>query len=255
VDETVAWATIPEVREIQCTEVWGGTGPCDVSVKLAGARGECWSRVYQGGAAGGDIHFLSVCGMSILSKVVLADVSGHGEETAEVSRIIHDALQESIGAHDNSAMLSHVNEAFLRRRTGDFRFTTMVAAILDSRDRSLVYAYAGHPSILRGTGGRFRPVRPEGGAPPGVPLGIIRGEALRYEQHMTQLAAGDVLVLFTDAFSEARAPGGALLGEEGLIRLLEGAGTMRPAELKEHVLGKLSGELEDDASLVVLEVL
>jgi len=243
------------MREILCSEVWGGTGACDVSVKLAGVRGECWSRVYQGGAAGGDIHFLSVCGMSILTKAVLADVSGHGEESAEVARIIHDALQESIGAHDNSAMLSSVNEAFLKRRTGVFRFTTMVSTIIDSRDRSLVYAYAGHPSILKGSKGRFTPVRPESGAPPGMPLGIVRGEAIRYEQHRAQLAKGDVLVLHTDAFTEARLPDGELLGEDGLIRLLEGAGTMRPDELKEHVLRELGEDLADDASLVVLEVL
>lgn len=243
------------MREILCSEVWGGSGPCDVSVKLAGVRGECWSRVYQGGAEGGDIHFLSVCGMSILTKAVLADVSGHGAESAEVARIIHDALQRSIGAHDNSEMLASVNEEFLRRRSGDFRFTTMVSTIIDSRDRSLVYAYAGHPSILRGSRGRFSPVRPEGGAPPGMPLGIIRGEALRYEQHRAQLAEGDVLVLHTDAFTEARGGDGDLLGEDGLIRLLEGAGTMRPSELKEHVLRELGEDLADDASLVVLEVL
>jgi len=242
------------MREIACSEVWGGTGPCDVSVKLAGVRGECWSRVYEGGAAGGDIHFLSVCGMSILSKIVLADVSGHGAESADVARIIHDALQESIGAHDNSAMLSCVNEAFVARRTGEFRFTTMVSTIFDSRDRSLIYAYAGHPSILRGSKGRFSPLRPDGDAPGGMPLGIAHGDAIHYEQHRTQLAKGDVLVMHTDAFTEARGKDGEMLGEEGLIRLLEAAGTLQPAELKDHVLKELGEELADDASLVIVEV-
>jgi phosphoserine phosphatase RsbU/P len=88
-----------------------------------------------------------------------------------------------------------------------------------------------------------------------MPLGIIRGEGLRYEQHRAQLAEGDVLVLHTDAFTEARAADGELLGEDGLIRLLEGAGTMQPSELKEHVLRELGEDLADDASLVVLEVL
>ena len=122
------------MKEIQCTEVWGGAASCDVSVMLAGARGECFSRTFEGSETGGDIHFLSVCGMSILSKVVLADVSGHGAENAEVSHIIHDALIESIGSHDNSTMLEYVNRAFLERRTGDFKFTTMVATIIDARD-------------------------------------------------------------------------------------------------------------------------
>lgn len=242
-------------KEIQCTEVWGGIDQCDVSVKLAGVRGECLSRPYRGGAKGGDIHFLSVCGMSILSKVVLADVSGHGEENAAVAGIIHDALVESIGAHDNSTMLRHVNDAFLRRSEGAHRFTTMVSMILDSRDRSLVYAYAGHPSILLGhrATGRFRPVEPEGRRRGGIPLGILPGT--EYEQHAVQLAPGDVLVVYTDAFTEARLGDGRLLGEEGFVRLLEEARTLRPAELKEHVLASLEGRLDDDASLVVLEVL
>ncbi|MGH7163109.1 MAG: PP2C family protein-serine/threonine phosphatase [Planctomycetota bacterium] len=241
------------IREIACTEVWGGTGACDVSVKLAGARGECFSRPYRGGEEGGDIHFLAVCGMSILSKVVLADVSGRGAENAAASRVIHQALVENVGAHDNSTMLRQVNVAFLARRRGDFKFTTMASMILDSRNHSLVYGYAGHPSILLGerATGRFRPVVPEGRARGGVPLGVLPDTD--YEQHATSLSPGDVLAVYTDAFTEARDAGGAFLGEAGLARLLESAGTLDPAELKRHVLERIA--LDDDASLVILEVM
>jgi len=244
----------PVMREIQCTEVWGGTGSCDVSVKLAGVRGEVFSRVYEDGEKGGDIHFLSVCGMSILSKVVLADVSGHGEENAQVSGIIHDALIESIGAHDNSTMLSNVNEAFLERRgEGEFKFTTMVSLIIDSRDRSLVYAYAGHPAILHGRAGRFCPVRPAEDQPGGMPLGVLPGTS--YHQYAVQLEKGDFLVVYTDAFSEARTADGGFLGEEGLSRLLERCDPQEAPALKACALKALGKRYEDDASIVVLEVL
>ncbi|MHC4958877.1 MAG: PP2C family protein-serine/threonine phosphatase, partial [Planctomycetota bacterium] len=171
--------------EIQCTEVWGGTGASDVSVMLAGVRGECFARPHEGGEHGGDIHFLSVCGMSILSKVVLADVSGHGDTVAEVSAIIHDALIRNIGAHDNSTMLAAVNDAFMERRTGDFKFTTMASLIIDNRDRSLVYAYAGHPAILCGRAGRFERIRPASDRFGNIPLGVL--PAARFEQYYTQL--------------------------------------------------------------------
>jgi len=242
-------------QQIQCTEVWGGTGSCDVSVKLAGVRGECYSKTFEGGAAGGDIHFLSVCGMSILSKIVIADVSGHGEESAAVSSIIHDALIESIGAHDNSAMMTQVNNSFVERRTGAFKFTTMVSLIFDSRDRSLVYAYAGHPSILCGSPktGRFSPIRPEGQRA-GLPLGILHGPEISYEQHLAQLERGEVLVVYTDAFSEAIVDG-AMIGEEGLVRILEGAGTLAPDLLKAHLIETVGTNFNDDASLLILEVL
>jgi len=243
------------MRQIQCTEVWGGTCASDVSVKLAGIRGECFARPFSGDAEGGDIHFLSVCGMNILSKVVLADVSGHGAESASVSRIIHDALVESIGAHDNSSMLEHVNAAFLERRTGDFRFTTMVSLIFDSRDLSLVYAYAGHPAILRGNRrtGRFRRLLPDAGERGGMPLGVLPGT--QYEQHSVQLEPGDVLVLYSDAFSEAPAGEGGFLGERGLARLLEGAPSFDPPDLKQHLLNYVGTELNDDATLIILEVI
>jgi sigma-B regulation protein RsbU (phosphoserine phosphatase) len=223
-------------------------------VQLAGLRGECYSRPYKGELRGGDIYFLSICGMSILSKVVLADVSGHGAETAEVSNVMHRALGESIQAHDNSTMLSLLNDASLELRDGDFKFTTMAALILDSRDRSLVYAYAGHPSILRGerATGRFRPLEPAADRPGNFPLGILPGT--EFEQQTAQLEHGDLLVLYTDAFTEARLPGGGFLGEEGLVQLLNSVESFTTYELKERVLSELGADLDDDASLLILEV-
>lgn len=243
------------MREIQCTEVWGGTTASDVSVKLAGIRGECYSVPYKGSKAGGDIHFLSVCGISILSKVVLADVSGHGDESAAVSKIIHDALKDNIGAHDNSSMLEQVNAAFIERHTGAFKFTTMASLIFDSRDRSLVYAYAGHPSMLRGNRGtgKFHALEPDDGQRAGFPLGVLPGT--QYEQHFVQLEQGDVLVLYSDAFIEAPGDDGGLLGEEGLARVLEGADSMEPWALKQAILDHVGPDLNDDATLIILEMI
>ncbi len=254
--EAPATPELPRVPQVlRCTEVWGGTGGTDISVKLVGARGECYSLPFDGSHAGGDIHFLSVCGESLLTKVVLADVSGHGAESAEVSSIIHGALVETLGAHDNSSMLKTVNDAFLQRRRGKFRFTTMVSLILDSADRSLVYAYAGHPSVIRGRAstGKFEAVRPEDRRATGLPLGILSGT--EYEQHSVQLEQGDILVIYTDAFSEARGDDGEMLGEDGLARLLEGADSMEAYRIKEHVLNALEGRFDDDVTLIVLEIL
>jgi sigma-B regulation protein RsbU (phosphoserine phosphatase) len=239
--------------DLQCTEVWGGSGASDVSISLAGVRGEVWAQPFDGGAAGGDIHFLSVCGITKLSKVVLADVSGHGVETAQISKIIHEALAENIGAPTNTAMLEQVNTAFLQRRQGEFRFTTMVSMIFDNRDRSLVYAYAGHPAILRGRAGKFSRLVPKDGPLGGVPLGVFEGG--EYEQHSAQLEQGDVLVVYTDAFTEARGSNGEMLQEAGLAALLGEAVSMKPVKLKEHLLSRLNGTFDDDASLVIMEVL
>jgi serine phosphatase RsbU (regulator of sigma subunit) len=129
----------------------------------------------------------------------------------------------------------------------------MASLIIDNRDRSLVYAYAGHPAILRGRTGRFERIRPASDRFGNIPLGVL--PATRFEQYYTQLEPGDVLAIYTDAFTEARGEDGEFLGEAGLARVLEGAGSMAPDELKTHVLTTLGDDFDDDASLVILEVL
>ena len=187
---------------------------------------------------------------------MIADVSGHGAATAAASSVIHDALAASVQERDNTKMLRHVNEAFLAsEQTDAFHFTTMASLVIDSRDRGMVYAYAGHPSILRGerATGKFAPILPEDVRRGGIPLGILEGT--KYQQHFIQLDEGDVIVVYTDAFSEARDESGELLGEDGLCALLEAADDMAPDVLKSHLLGRLGDRLDDDASLLVFEVL
>ena len=75
-----------------------------------------------------------------------------------------------------------------------------------------------------------------------------------YEQHTAQLEKGDILVVYSDAFIEARVDG-EMIGEQGLADLLESARSMKPPRLKEHLLSRLGDHLDDDASLLVLEVL
>ena len=70
-----------------------------------------------------------------------------------------------------------------------------------------------------------------------------------------QLEPGDVLVLYTDAFSEASDGDGGMLGEEGLARVLEQAPSFDPAALKQQVLDFVGPNLNDDATLIILEMI
>jgi serine phosphatase RsbU (regulator of sigma subunit) len=223
-------------------------------VRLAGGEALCWSAPVAGGEAGGDIYFLSVCGHDILSKVVVADVSGHGEPVAEAARIVHQAVADHRNELDNAGMLAQVNRDFLARHTGQFRFTTIAAAILDSRDRSLVYAYGGHPAILHGRAatGRFAPLESEDSAVRGIPLGVMPDAA--YSEARVSLGAGDLLVLYTDAFLESGDDRDAEQGQKRLIATLDRAPSWELAAIKQQVLGHLGDAARDDATLLVLQV-
>ena len=92
-------------------------------------------------------------------------------------------------------------------------------------------------------------------APTNVPLGIA--EPTCYDQVVTKLALGDLVVLYTDSLIEAKSPDGRMLGQEGLIRLVQGLDTSDPSELVRSLLdalgqytgGQASG---DDVTVLIL---
>ena len=93
------------MEALQCMQIWGGNSEIDNGVSLAGI--DCWvySRPFQSAASshsnagaagnaavssasssgGGDIHFVTSCATGRITRLVVADVSGHGAPVAEMA--------------------------------------------------------------------------------------------------------------------------------------------------------------------------
>ncbi|MEY2607251.1 MAG: phosphoserine phosphatase RsbU/P, partial [Verrucomicrobiota bacterium] len=71
--------------QLACTEVWGGNNIADELLKLPGLVGLIHSKPVEPATSGGDVYYVSVCDKRVLSRVVLADVAGHGEAVARIS--------------------------------------------------------------------------------------------------------------------------------------------------------------------------
>jgi phosphoserine phosphatase RsbU/P len=74
---------------LACTEVWGGNRKVVRRVELPGLLGWVASVPLDKEEGGGDLHYLSVCDYDLLSRVALADVSGHGREVSKVTETLH----------------------------------------------------------------------------------------------------------------------------------------------------------------------
>ncbi len=64
------------------------------SVNSAGIQAWVFSHPYQGQRQGGDIHYLSLCVGGIVTRIILADVAGHGDHVAKTSKVLLNLLRK-----------------------------------------------------------------------------------------------------------------------------------------------------------------
>lgn len=254
------------VHSLACTEVWGGNNIVDLTVEVPGFMGWVHSRPLQPATAGGDLYYLAVCSKGLLSRVVLADVAGHGQAVSATAVTLRDLLRKHMNALDQGILMQEMNEAF-RREDDPVEVQYATAAVFGyfCKTGELIFTNAGHPSALWYHAASktwdwlhdetpYRQTTMEG-----VPLGLIPGT--EYLQSAVRLGRGDLLVLYTDGISESTNDAGQELGYEGLLRLAKSlpVETTRSAGAAGQALLSAVGAFRggspvfDDQSLVVLQ--
>jgi hypothetical protein len=83
---------------------WGSRRQSQVHrhVKTAGIAAWVASIPKDKGDGGGDLHFMPVCSHDLISRVALADVSGHGREVDAAAMTLHKLMRENIGVWEQS---------------------------------------------------------------------------------------------------------------------------------------------------------
>ncbi len=247
--------------EFYCAEVWGGNRPIDAAVELTGMRGWIYSRPCDGGR-GGDIHYTSICGHGLLSRLCLADVAGHGEAIANVSQETHRLLRRYMNTLDQRRVLAELN-----RRLANGEAPTMTTAIVASYFPplgQLSISNAGHPMpwVWRQETGRWASLAQVEGTERRrglVDLPRAIDPQTRFTRRRVCVKPGDRLLLVTDGVLEAPSPTRELFGEERLEALLAGVGPAGPEELAGAIVRALQAFTEqqelghDDVTLMAME--
>lgn len=246
-------STSDQAHTMQCMEVWGGNIAVEQRVSMPGIDAWVFSRPYRdkaqrggavvargggievgGGAGGGDIHYLTTCATGSITRLMIADVSGHGSAVSEIARSFRMLLGKYANYVDQSRFVTAVNARFGQLSATDARFSglfaTAVVATYFSPTGELSVVNAGHPRpIVYHARERLWAIvaAPEDhDGPANIPLGVL--DDAHYSARVVRLAKGDLALFYTDSLIEARAPGGKMLGEDGLVELLNrlvGVGT------------------------------
>lgn len=218
-------------------------------VKGISAQG-IYSSATEAAFVGGDFYDL----ISLPERracVIMGDVSGKGVEAASVSAAVRTAL----GAYSweglaPAHMVSLLNE-FLLGFAGVETFATLFVGVINLAQGHMAYCSAGHPPALlrRAQTGEIEWLGEQSGV-----VGAFHDMAYR-DGHMN-LYAGDVLLLYTDGTTEARAADGRFFGEDGLRDAVVIEGERGFEGLLDRLLATVDrftgNSLDDDVAMVAL---
>ena len=71
-------------QRMQCMEILGGNLATDTSYQAPGLEIYVQSSPYKGSeTGGGDVYYLTSCASGRITRILLADISGHGEAVSE----------------------------------------------------------------------------------------------------------------------------------------------------------------------------
>ena len=173
----------------------------------------------RGGGVGGDFYDVHPAGRG-RSAFVLGDVSGKGVHAAVVTSLARYTVRTlSAQGFSPRQVLEHLNRALIDQ-DDDERFCTVVYGhVLPTQPGQdgvrLVITLGGHPQpLVRRREGTVHAV-----GTPGTALGLLPG--IDVTEVGVDLAAGDVLLAYTDGVTEAR-NGAEQFGEERLAEVLAG---------------------------------
>jgi phosphoserine phosphatase RsbU/P len=173
--------------------------------------------------------------------VVLGDVSGKGIPAAVITSFVRHTLRSLAIAHPDPADLLRALDPAMRTHGTD-HYCTVVAVRLERAETrwSLALSLAGHPPALV--------TRPNGHSYelglPGTPAGLMSDPHFHTVRHEL---GDEVVTLYTDGVTEARASTGELYGEDRLADLLAGIPS-NPRAVVEHVVAAVLAWQSDDAS-------
>jgi len=247
------------MHKLQYAEIWGGFKKEKAVVASPGVTASLFASSGRG-AKGGDIYYLTLCNSSFITRMMIADIAGHGESVSKLSQSLYKALIKHVDNLDGSMILVDLNQEAVSR--GINAITTAAIATYYRHDGSFSYVYAGHPPILFKRKGkktwqeaRIRNERET--KLTNIPLGVDP-EAI-YLQDSIVLEKNDRILMYTDGLLETFSPEGKPFGMHCLLELLDKNGD-EPLEvlrdttirkLREHADGKLD---HDDVTLLYIEI-
>jgi phosphoserine phosphatase RsbU/P len=245
---------------MHCMEIWGGNRAEENAIATPGLDIWVFSEPYHADDEGGDVHYVSLCGGGIITRIIVADVSGHGQAVGEFSDALRTLMRRNINKKSQKGLVHALNRQFteLARLR---RFATAIVATYLATNDSLAICNAAHPRPIwyRAETRTWSILDHEAAESSQTAMNIPFGidETASYDQFLIRMDPEDLVIFYTDALTEAMAPSNAMLGERGLLEIARGLDAEHPERLGPALLEKIREHrggvaADDDVTLLVL---
>lgn len=193
--------------------------------------------------------------------IFICDVMGHGVRSALVTAVARGLIEELMASASNPGQfLTQLNHSLMAilQRTSTPMFASAFFLVADVESGQMSFANAGHPSpihVNRATKTvEFLDHASEGAGPA---LGLI--DDFQYANFQCPLAAGDLILLFTDGLVEVMC-GEDEYGEERLLEAVQKREHTDASRLLDELIEEIRAfgdrpVFEDDVCLVGMEVM
>ena len=206
------------------------------------------------------MYYISSCATGRITRLLIADVSGHGASVAATGERLRDLMRRHVNHIEQRQFLAEMNREFGEvRHSGGF--ATAVAASFFSPDGRIAVTNAGHPPPLIYSGQTQQwailDIQEDKNATglSDFPLGML--EEMEYGEIGIDASLGDLLIFYTDSLIESRNAEGEMLGPKGLLSIVTSLDVTQPSELIPTLLGQIAklypeNLTDDDVTVLVV---
>ncbi len=137
----------PAKFAMRCMEIRGGNRVVEEVFETPGLDVWLSSTPFESATNGGDVYYVSVCGGGVITRLVVADVSGHGAHVAGFSHTLRELMRKNINTKSQTRLVQALNREFGAAAESQLFATAVVATYLATK-KTLTICNAGHPRPL-----------------------------------------------------------------------------------------------------------
>ena len=93
-------------------EVWGGNQKADRHLEMPGLEAWIFSQPHLHAQGGGDVYYVSSCSSGRITRILLADVSGHGVDASKSAVGLRELMRRNINIIRQNRFVAEMNKQF-----------------------------------------------------------------------------------------------------------------------------------------------